>query len=151
MKEVSPFTDQLYDHTFDIDVILDAFCGKNNKYLNTQTGHVSGEGIEGTHCFLLEPLPESFVDEIKTHPKRNALAPEGVKALDDFLAAASVRDFPAFFNADFAGGWLRERVKDVALEWLDMNELIPPSMRHVREQPLLRQNEGESVTVKIEL
>lgn len=133
MKEVSPFTDQLYDHTFDIDQILTALCGCEPVYLNTQTGKIQTDEILGKYGFLLEPLPHSFVDELKTHPKLNQLAESEHSALQSFLSNGKLADFPAFFEVSFAGGWVRERVKDVALEWLDLNGLIPPSMRHVRD------------------
>lgn len=133
MKEVSPFTDQLYDHHFDIDVILNALCAEKPTYLNTKTGDLSESEITGAHAFLIEPLPKSFVAELQTHPKLNQLAEQEHAALFSFLEKATLADFSAFFEEGFAGGWVRERVKDVALEWLDLNGLIPPSMRHVRD------------------
>ena len=134
MKEISPFTNKLYDHHFDIDDLLMAFCGKGIVTLNTRTGAIEPQSAEDAHHFTIEPLPQSFVEEVKTSPKLSALNEEDKAGLFTFLQSAKIQDFPTFFEENsFAAGWLRERVKDTILEWLDMNNLIPPSMRHVRD------------------
>lgn len=134
MKEPSPFTDALYDHHFDIDQILTAFCAETSCWLNSRTGQITPKKPDEPEKFThkIEPLPMSFIEEISLLAKRAHLHEKDAEALGSFIKHAEIQDLPAFFDEGFAGGFVRESVKNVALEWLDEERLIPPSMRHVR-------------------
>ncbi|MBI1362936.1 MAG: hypothetical protein GC134_03035 [Proteobacteria bacterium] len=136
----------LFDHKYDIDDILRALCGDDHdgRWLlctrdgslveetdHTETATVQ-DGDDRNHWHVITPLPVSFISELKTHDKRSKLTAEDVALLDDLLADVHyVYQLLPLFEEGLAGGWVRERVKETALEWLDMKNLIPPSMRHV--------------------
>lgn len=131
------FTPLLYDHKFDIDDIIGALCSTQPCYLNTRSGIFENDTAqpETTHLHRLEPLPASFITELTTHPKRSRLSEADNTALTTLLTTTlhAPALLPPYFEQGMLGGWLRERVKEVALEWLDMRNLIPPSMRHVKD------------------
>lgn len=136
------FTPHLYDHKFDIDDLIVALCGSHHTgiwQLNSRSGQVQAvthttaapDGSDQHHIHHLQPLPPSFLEELTHHPKRKNLTPADLHRLDNFLTHChDLHLCPAFFNDGTAGGWLRERIKEEALEWLDLRGLIPPSMRH---------------------
>lgn len=144
----------LYDHKFDIDDIIAALCADDHGtpatggrwILNTRSKQLIREaadaptapqpdGADNNHWHVIEPLPLSFLNEIRTHHTFMHKEKNEQQHIDSILSSVThMHQLPAHFNtADMAGGWLRERVKDAALEWLDMRGLIPPSMRHVRD------------------
>lgn len=133
---------QLYTHTFDIDDVIGALCATPPAgqvwVLDTLVGKVmacaAGAVPESKHHFVLTPLPASYVAQLRSHDQRDALDPVALAELDDVLASAvDCADLAKHFEHGKAGGWLRERVKEAALDWLDGHNLIPPSMRHVKK------------------
>ncbi len=128
---------QLFQHQFDIDDIIAALCGPVPQWLNTTDGSLTASQPQAptTHCFYLEPLPASFVAGLKQSPELRLLGASDQAVLGTLLASLTVPELPAqFATYSRCGGWLRERVKDVALEWLDTHDLIPPSMRHINRR-----------------
>jgi hypothetical protein len=136
----------LFDHKYDIDDILRALCGDDHAgrwLLHTRDGTLHEEypgdatcavtdGDDANHWHHITPLPPSFLSELATHEKRRLLAADDAAHLDTLLADARyVYHLLPLFEHGRAGGWIRERVKEAALEWLDFKNLIPPSMRHV--------------------
>ena len=133
------FSPHLFAHRYDIDDILAAFCAATPSYLNTTNGTFSANppaNTPATNVFPLEPLPASFLTELSTHAELRHLSPPEQAQLHTLLATATVQTLPGLFPEGRPGGWLRERVKEAALEWLDSHNLIPPSMRHInRSKP----------------
>jgi len=142
------FTEKLFDHRYDIDDILIALCGDNHKgrwLLHTRKGEMFAEqendatkqisqGDDNNHWYTIEPLPISFLSELKTHRKLKRLNEEDKNAVLSILeTCTALHQLPPQFTQGAAGGWLRDQVKEAAMEWLDMNSLVPPSMRHVRD------------------
>lgn len=132
---------QLFTHTYDIDALLRALCSPLPPdrlwAVDSRAGtveDVAREGFaDGSHLFGLEPLPASYMDTLKTHPKLDKLGGDDRALLLGWLeGAAGMGDLVGHFDATPAGGWLRERVKETALDWLDARGMIPPSMRHVK-------------------
>ena len=76
-------------------------------------------------------------------------------AIQTLLQTASVQQLPSFFEEGRPGGWIRERVKDTALEWLDVHALSPPSMRHINRNKATRlyntRNAGHTVIIEPEI
>lgn len=137
------FTPFLYDHKFDIDDLIRALCtdniGEAVWQLNSRDGSLAVitpdqaklDGSDNNHIHHLTPLPVSFLAELGSHAKRKNLSTEDTTRLDAFLTTCpNMLTCLGFFEEGTAGGWLRERVKEEALEWLDHRGLIPPSMRH---------------------
>lgn len=136
------FTTHLYDHKFDIDDLIRALCGDDTGatwQLDSRQGTLTAlplgqtqpDGSDSNHIHHLSPLPLSFLNELGSHPKRRNLSPEDTARLDGFLTTCTaMHQCLVFFEEGTAGGWLRERVKEEALEWLDLRGMIPPSMRH---------------------
>jgi hypothetical protein len=136
----------LFDHKFDIDDVLRALCGDDHDgrwMLCTHDGTLyeeqagdataaKNDGDDHNHWHEITPLPTSFIAEVATHEKRTALSAEEQVQLAELLADVHYTyQLLPLFEAERVGGWVRERVKEAALEWLDMKNLIPPSMRHV--------------------
>ena len=126
---------QLFQHQFDIDDLIDVLCGPLPMWLNTTNGTLHParvEGVPASHQFLLEPLPMSFLATLHLNTefaRLDSVAQQQIEGLKTWEAARIVLAEPSR-----AGGWLRERVKEAALEWLDMHDLIPPSMRHINRR-----------------
>ena len=144
--ELDQFTALLYDHKFDVDDIIFALCGDNHTgrwLLNTRDGELIREkddddtteiqdGDDNNHWHVLTPLPLSFFRDIRKTQAYTRLDDAEKQAIEDLLKNVwNMADIPPHFDAGFAGGWLRERVKDAALEWLDSKNMVPPSMKHV--------------------
>lgn len=147
------FTDLLYDHKFDIDDIIRALCGDDHTgrwLLCTRDGTLIREapgaktanmqdGDDQNHWHVILPLPASFIQQVKTHYKLDTLPQETREEIFEIIS--KIKTMEEYFNLmdnGYAGGWLRDRVKDAALEWLDLRGLIPPSMRHVKDDALER-------------
>jgi hypothetical protein len=136
------FTPYLYDHKFDIDDIIVALCGDHHPglwQLDSRHGTLTAvsldaaqpDGSDNNHIHHLTPLPLTFLHEMGSHPKRKNLSADDTTRLDSFLASCpTMHTCITFFEEGPAGGWLRERIKEEALEWLDQRGMIPPSMRH---------------------
>lgn len=127
MDDTTPFTTNLLDtphlfrHQYDIDTLITALCTGTPSVLETGAGH-----------FPIQPLPPSFLTEALRHPSFTH-QPEATQTAIQTLASQPLHNLPSHFHTH-AGDWLRARVKDAALEWLDNHNLIPPSMRHVPRQ-----------------
>lgn len=135
------FSPHLFSHKYDIDDIIAALCGQEPAWLNTQSGQVGvtePADAPATHRFAVEPLPAAFIAEIAASPEQSHLSEAEQAALAALLPSLTVQALPEQFEQGRLGGWLRERVKDAALEWLDTHDLIPPSMRHINRQKAAR-------------
>jgi hypothetical protein len=125
-------TPHLYRHRFDIDDVIAGLCGSAASTLNTGAG-----------TFEMTPLPLSYLEEALAHPSFQHL-PAATQTAVKSLAAnlSTLTQLPQHFGSP-AGDWLRERIKDAALEWLDSNNLIPPSMKHGPAIPKRRVKAGK--------
>lgn len=147
--DISSFTHtHLYDHKFDVDQIIHALCGgadvsftgrflldTENKQLIKDSGTYKDmkEGDLNGHIFEIVPLPlESLKPELTSHMMLSRLNEEDRTAVLAQLESSShVAELCPLFEKGTTGGWLRERIKEKAMEWLDARHLIPPSMTHV--------------------
>lgn len=165
------FTDKLYDHKFDVDDIIKAFCGKETqgKWIldsrhaevlcvdETNALYQAKDGDDNGHIHIITPLPLTFLNEMKTHyTLDNMQAADKQRVLNQFETMTCMSELTEFmYNNGYAGGWVRERIKEAVLEWLDMWEMIPPSMRHVRDGSMLSgfpdENLNPNKNVKIEI
>ncbi len=154
--DISTFSHtHLYDHKFDVDDIIHALCSAGDasfagrflldteeKELLQDTGvHASvKEGDKDGHIFEITPLPlESLKTELTSHVMLQRLTEEDRQAvLTQIDTSTHIADFPALFEQEHTGGWLRERIKEKALEWLDARNLIPPSMDHVYDRDIYK-------------
>jgi hypothetical protein len=119
-------TPHLYRHRYDIDDVIARLCADIPSVLDTGAGR-----------FPLEPLPVSYLAETPAHPSFAKLPPETQAAVRDLIANTQhLSDLLPQFGATPAAEWLRERLKDAALEWLDASDLIPPSMKHYERRTL---------------
>ncbi len=143
------FTEKLYDHKFDIDDILMALCGDVHKgrwLLNTRHSTLIKEPAnkqdplfknkgDQNHHHIINPLPLSVLQEIKNHPslllQEDVLQKEIIAILN---TATTLHDLWLHFDTSRSGNWLRERIKEIALEWLLEQGLMPPSMLHITQQ-----------------
>ena len=162
------FTDKLYDHKFDIDDIIRAFCGddhdgrwllcsRDGELIPETPNHPSTktikDGDDNNHWHVIEPLPASFLTGLKKHEMLNKLSDEDQNAVLTFLEG-NTKMFTCihFFNQDRAGGWLRERIKEACMEWLNVRKMIPPSMEHVNADALFgAPPDPEQLKIKIKL
>jgi len=135
---------QLYQHQYDVDTLLHALCGNAPQWLNTAQGTLSAAPPQApaSHVFYLEPLPPEFVQYLGQSPELRLLTDAEQAVLRGILPTLTLAKLPGYFtDGTRLGGWLRERVKEAALEWLDAYQLIPPSMRHIsrRTAPIGKQ------------
>lgn len=154
------FTPHLYDHKFDIDDLIRALCADDAPgplQLNSRTGELTAasapDGSDDNHIHHISALPLTFLAELGSHGKRRNLSPEDTTRLDTFLTTCpNMHTCLSFFEEGPAGGWLRERIKEEALEWLDVRGMIPPSMRHAwktENTPATTATSGPLTNVKI--
>lgn len=141
--DLQHYTSLLYDHKFDIDDVIFALCGDGTHdrwFLGTRKGELFAaadmptlnDGDDNGHWHEIFSLPNGYLDELKTHEKADLLEAADSARLQEILSSVTaLHTLPAHFNEDRVGGWLRERLKEEAMEWLDMRGLIPPSMKHV--------------------
>jgi hypothetical protein len=145
------FSPHLFNHRYDIDDVIAALCGNTPVWIETQTGTVSATeptSVPASHRFRIEPLPASYLTEIANHDERQHLSDEDQTILDHMLKSATIQSLPEHFATGRTGGWLRERVKDAALEWLDTHDLIPPSMRHINRNKAAKLYASRTVTIE---
>lgn len=145
------FSPHLFNHKYDIDDILTALCGPSVAWLETQTGTISVKertDVPTSHCFRLDPLPPSFINELLNSPETMHLSAAEKTEITHILTTSTVQQLPAHFGSGRSGGWLRERVKDAALEWLDTNDLIPPSMRHINRNKAAKLYATRTITIE---
>ncbi|MCP5404989.1 MAG: hypothetical protein H6922_02040 [Pseudomonadaceae bacterium] len=112
-------TPHLFRHKYDIDTIISALCTGQPGTLNTGAG-----------TYPLESLPQTYLAESFSHPSFTKLPATTQQAVQTLVQTCPLANLPNHFGTPH-GDWLRERIKDAALEWLDSHNLIPPSMRHV--------------------
>ena len=154
------FTDKLFDHKYDIDDIIQALCTPSGRtVLNTRDGSVCHEenssdiqdGDDNGYLHILEPLPSSFLKEITSHEKFFRLTEEEKSEIQNLLSnVQKCSTLPELFEQGMAGGFIRESVKRAAMEWLDMKNMIPPSMRHVTDISMLGTVPNNPSRVKIQ-
>lgn len=142
-NDLQHYTNLLYDHKFDIDDVIYALCGdgthdrwflgtRQGELLTADEGKHLKDGDDNGHWHEIFSLPAGYVDELKTHEKLSLLADDDAARLHEILSeTTSLHTLPQHFEEDRVGGWLRERLKEEAMEWLDTRGLIPPSMKHV--------------------
>lgn len=149
MEEKDLFNSKhLYDHKFDIDDIIRALCGDDHEgrwLLSTRNGDIVQEplfdgqtvdikqGDDNNHWHIITPLPVTYISELAMTGKMMDLEDLNRRSLRDLMGEISKMHhiLPALSDNRY-GGWLYERLKEEALEWLDERDLIPPSMHHVR-------------------
>lgn len=145
------FSEHLFTHKYDIDDIIAALCANAPSWLETQTGAITPTQPANTpekHLFRIEPLPASFLTEVATSADKNHLSDEDLATITHILNTTTMQQLPQHFAQGRAGGWLRERVKDAALEWLDVNDLIPPSMRHINRTKAAKLYSTRTITIE---
>lgn len=145
------FSEFLFSHKYDIDDLIAALCAPSPLWLETQTGTLSPTEptqVPSTNLFYLEPLPASYLQEIATSGDQNHLSDDDKTILTHILATATIQTLPQHFAQGRIGGWLRERVKDAALEWLDLHDLIPPSMRHINRAKAAKLYNSRTITIE---
>jgi hypothetical protein len=145
------FSPHLFTHKYDIDDLLAALCAAAPQWLETQTGTLSATEpatVPESHRFLVEPLPALFLNELATSPERTHLSEDDQTILTHILSNVTIQTLPQHFAQGRTGGWIRERVKDTALEWLDGNDLIPPSMRHINRAKATKLYNSRTVTIE---
>jgi hypothetical protein len=136
------FSPQLFTHKFDIDDIIAAMLQGQGRYLETVTGQLSAmpPQVDSKHTFHLDPLPLVWLADLSTHDEFFKLTGSEQAELTDIIQTTKDLEQlkPLIFGDTILGGWLRERVKEEALQWLADNNLIPPSMRHINGVPRAR-------------
>lgn len=137
------FSDKLFNHKYDIDDLIRAFLGDDHTtrwLLNSRNGEVElgceknahiQDGDDNGYLHEIIPLPIHYRDEILSSPSFNKLDSEEKKQVLNILEEPSLHLWVPHFSESYAGGWVRERVKETIMEWLDMRGMIPPSMKHV--------------------
>ena len=145
------FSQHLFAHKYDIDDILLALCGTSPVVMDTRSGLIAtspSADIPPGNAFPLEPLPASFLTELATSPERKHLSPEETATLESWLQTATISSLPQYFPQGRTGGWLRERVKEAPLDWLDSHDLIPPSMRHINRKKITATSTSRSISIE---
>ena len=160
------FSPHLFDHKYDIDDLINAFCGSDHAgrwLLNSRSGKTIAEtaetntqtfkdGDDENHWHEITPLPASFLQELLRHPKQNKLNDSEKEILTSHLNQSSqTSDLKTMFDEGRVGGWLRERVKEAVIDWLEMKDMIPPSMRHVRDSNLFGAPPAPSEIKKVKI
>lgn len=145
------FSEHLFSHRYDVDDLIAALCGTQPLWLNTQSGTFSAQRPQTApdkNLFLLEPLPPVFLAELATHAEAANLDAEDRNRLAQLIQTATVQKLaPQLNQPTRLAGWLRERLKEAALEWLDTNNLIPPSMRHINRKTAAVGGTARSVAI----
>jgi hypothetical protein len=131
------YTPALFTHKFDIDTLITALLGTTPQHLNTTDGSLTSHAPQApaSHSFLLEPLPPSVLTELAQHPLRRQLDDAENQSLTQLLGTCTTApQLLPHLTATRVGGWLHERLKELALEWLDSHNLVPPSLRHINRK-----------------
>lgn len=154
------FSDKLFDHKYDIDELILAFCSghiSSKWVLNTRIGEISKldnsqnlkEGDDKGHIHFIESLPLSFLLELKLNYKFKKLAPETQVHVEEILSKCeTVHDLTNYFFEDEAGSYIVKSIKAACLDWLDMRNLIPPSMRHTSDMSMFDSLSGKDESNK---
>ena len=131
------YTPALFTHKFDIDTLIAAMLGPTPQHLNTTDGSLTPHtpSAPASHSFLLEPLPPSVLTQLAHHPLRRQLEdPENTALTQRHSTCTTAQHLLPHLTATRVGGWLHERLKELALEWLDSHNLVPPSLRHINRK-----------------
>ncbi len=162
------FTPLLYDHKFDIDDIILALCNRapaggphaGRWLLHTRTGELIAEdettgtdyiqdGDDEGHWHVIESLNRASLAPFLRHPATAKLTPEDLTRLTTIINdTKEISDIPQLFSEDIPGAFLRERLKEIALEWPSEKNLIPPSMRHVKSAAELFRTPAGKVVIQ---
>ena len=139
------FSPHLFTHVYDIDTLIAAFCSDPEAgewVLDTRDGRLIAPGgdageIPAKHRFAFSPLPRLFHTTLFATHAFTRMTEEQQADIRAFVARyATLSEAHPHMNDSFAGGWLRERVKEAILDWMDPLDLIPPSMRHANPQAM---------------
>ena len=160
------FSDKLFDHKYDIDELMLAFCSGHvgDKWvLNTRDGVISKwdenssvcDGDDKGHIHIIESLPKSFLDELTMNHRFKQLdAQTREEVLSIINNSQTVHDLINHFHDGQAGSYIVKTLKAACLDWLDMRNLIPPSMRHTSDMSMfdsLSSGSGQQFKVKISI
>lgn len=160
------FSDKLFDHKYDIDKLMLAFCsGHESKkwVLNTRNGDIFKfdansnlqDGDDKGHIHIIESLPLSFFDELTSNYKFKKLDSATQRSVQNIIDECdTVFDLTEHFFESDAGSYIVKSIKAACLDWLDMRNLIPPSMRHTSDMSMfdsLNGTAGEANKVKISI
>lgn len=160
------FSDKLFDHKYDIDDLIYAFCsGHLHKtwVLNTRSGELTPlandktlkDGDDNGHIHFIESLPLAFLDELTSNYKFKTLPDETQREVKFILGKCEkVYDLTEHFFESDAGSYIVKTIKAACLDWLDMRNLIPPSMRHTSDMSMfdsLSGSAGEKYKVKVSI
>jgi hypothetical protein len=149
------FSDKLFDHKYDIDELILAFCSghvSSKWILNTRMGEICefdafqnlNDGDDGGHIHIIESLPISFLEELRKNYKFKKLEPEiQVKVQEIISNCKTVHNLTDYFFEDEAGSYIVKSLKAACLDWLDMRNLIPPSMRHTSDMSMFDSLSGK--------
>lgn len=157
------FTNALFDHQYDIDDLIIAFCASEKKgrfILNSRSGEIFYEAPhhiknspfkdkdDENHIHVITPLNERILHTLSTHTSLNQLTSEKREKTLAFLAKCTkVSDLPSSFSEPY-GGWVREQIKTLCLTWLDQRHMIPPSMQHTYKCSVnMEKNTPKKVTI----
>lgn len=139
------FSPHLFTHVYDIDTLIAAFCSDPEAgewVLDTRDGRLVAPGtaegeIDPKHRFGFTPLPRTYHTTLFGTHAFTRSSPEQQEKIRVFVAAyPTLSDVLPELNNSFEGGWVRERIKEAILDWMDPLELIPPSMRHANPQAM---------------
>lgn len=135
---------QLFNHQYDIDPLITAFASDHlpgDWTLDTRNGtvHQPGEApndIPARYRHTFSPLPATFLHTLSTHFSFRRLTPDQQAEVGAFLASlTALHQAIPQFNQSLGADFVRERVKEAAIDWLTETDLLPPSMRHLPAAP----------------
>lgn len=158
-------TDKLFDHKYDIDELIFAFCGNEENFiwcLNSRIGEISAieqnnniiDGSDNNHIHIIESLPLSFLNELTSNAEYKKLSETVQKRVDEITKnCKAIQDLINYFEEGDAGSYIIKSIKGACLDWLDMRNLIPPSMRHTGDMSMFNSlgGDGEKTKVKISI
>lgn len=139
------FSPHLFTHVYDIDTLIAAFCSDpaaGEWILDTRDGKLTAPGgdeeyIPEKHRFTFTPLPRTFHTTLYGVHAFTRMGEQQQADIRAFVEShATLADALPDLNESFAGGWVRERIKEAILDWMEPLDLIPPSMRHANPQAI---------------
>ena len=160
------FSDKLFDHKYDIDELIEAFCSGHISsvwVLNTRNAEITPlpsnddveDGGDNNHIHIIESLPPSFMDELTQNYKFSKLGEETQKEVVSIINnCTNVHDLLKHAYDNDAGSYIIKTLKAACLDWLDMRNLIPPSMRHTSDMSMfdsLSGTDGQKHKIKISI
>lgn len=160
------FSEKLFDHKYDIDELILAFCSghKHSKWvLNTRSGLIAPldlkteveDGSDKGHVHIIESLPKSFLKELTMNNRFKQLDDKTKKEVLSIIDSCNnTFDLIQYFHEGQAGSYIVKTLKAACLDWLDMRNLIPPSMRHTSDMSMfdsLNAGSGQQYKVKVSI